>query len=47
MTLPEAIAILEYHQEWRKGEFFNLKYTPAEITKAIDVILKHLKKEQP
>ena len=43
MTLEEAIEILTYHQEWREGKRDDMNYEPKELTKAIDVILNHLK----
>lgn len=43
MTLETAIEILTYHQEWREGKIDEMKYSGLELTKAIDVILEHLK----
>ncbi len=40
MKLNEAIEILEYHQRWRLGKIDEMKYTPKQLTKALDVVLK-------
>ena len=45
MTLPEAIEILEYYNKWRKNRSgFMIK--PESLTKAIDCVVKELKKER-
>lgn len=44
MTLKQAYEILEYHQKWRRNKVDLIKYTPTEVGKSIDVILKHIKK---
>ena len=43
MKLKEAIEILTYHQKWRLGETDKMKYTPKELTEAIDVAIRALK----
>lgn len=46
MKLSKAITILEYHQRWRLGELEEMKYTPKELTEAIEVLLKEVKKNK-
>ncbi len=43
MDLKLAIEILTYHQKWRLGKVEDYKYSPKEITMAIDVLLNYLK----
>jgi hypothetical protein len=43
MDLKKAIEILEYHQEWRLGKYDEMKYTPKELTKSINVVLNKVK----
>jgi len=43
MKLKEAIEILTYHQKWRLGKVDEMKYTPKELTEAIDVAIMALK----
>ncbi len=43
MKLNEAIEILEYHQRWRLGKIDEMKYTPKQLTKALDVVLSEFK----
>jgi hypothetical protein len=38
----DAIEILTYHQQWRLGVQDDAKYTPRDITIAIDEILEYL-----
>ena len=38
--MKEAIKILKYHQKWRQGADIEMKYTPQEITKALDELLE-------
>lgn len=42
MTIKEAIAILELHNEWRRGANIPLQ-NPTLLGTAIDIILTHLK----
>ena len=44
MSLEKAIKVLEYHQEWRLGNKDIMKYKPKDITEALDVVLKEVKK---
>lgn len=43
MTLETAIEILEHHQQWRLGKIDEMKYSPKELTQAIDELLKEIK----
>lgn len=43
MTLKQAIKILKNHQKWRIGNTDKMKYTPKELTEAIDVAIRALK----
>jgi hypothetical protein len=45
MKLKKAIEILEYHNKWRTGKVEEVKYTPGEITEAIDRVLKKVRKK--
>jgi hypothetical protein len=40
----EAIKVLKYHQQWRLGLVDDAKYTPKQITKAIDEVIEYLEK---
>jgi len=40
MELNKALEILRYHQSWRVGNIDEMKYTPIELTEAIDTLLK-------
>jgi hypothetical protein len=42
MNIYEATEILTYHQQWRLGNEDEMKYTPKELTQAIDVILEYV-----
>ena len=42
MDNKEALKVLSHHQEWRLGNEEEAKYTPKEITKAINVSIKSL-----
>ncbi len=44
MELSKAIEIIEYFQLWRLGEIDYMKYSPSELTEALNVILKTVKK---
>lgn len=39
MTLIEAKEIIAYHQTWRLGDVDEPKYTPTQITQALNVML--------
>jgi hypothetical protein len=39
MNIPEAIAILRRHNEWRRGHEQREHQAPAEIGRAIDIVL--------
>ena len=43
MTLKKAIKILKYQNKWRIGKIDKIKYTPTEITEAINRILKKVR----
>lgn len=45
MTKRKAIVILEYHQRWRRGEYDDMICTPAELTKAMDIVIKAAKRK--
>jgi GH18 family chitinase len=45
MKLKKAIKILKYYNKWRTGKVEEIKYTPREITEAIDRVLKKAKKK--
>ena len=40
MKLNEAISILTYHQQWRKGADVEM-LSPEQVTKAIDTLLNY------
>jgi hypothetical protein len=40
MKLKKAIKILKYHNKWRIGKHQEARYKPAQITEAIDRVLK-------
>jgi hypothetical protein len=42
MTLPEAIQILEHHNQWRQGAEIP-QLDPKQITEAIEVAIQLLK----
>ena len=42
MTLQEAVNLLEYYNKWRQG-YITPMPNPIEVTKAIKIILKHIK----
>lgn len=44
MKLKKAIQILESHQEWRLGNIDEMPHTPKEITEALNLVLKEVKK---
>lgn len=46
METKKAIEILEHHQQWRLGNVQEMKYTPREITEALDVLLEEFKKKE-
>ena len=43
MELKEAIEVLTYHQDWRRGNIDEMKYEPKTLGIAIDVILESFK----
>ena len=43
MELQTAIAILEYHQEWRLGKREEMIYAPKKLTEALDIVLRAVK----
>lgn len=45
MDLKTAIEILEYHQEWRLGNKDKIQQNPKLITKALQVVLTEVKKQ--
>ena len=44
MTLPEAIATIEYYQSWRMGADTKIIH-PKILTKALNIVLDKAKKE--
>lgn len=44
MILEQAIEIIEYYQSWRMGDKDELIYTPRQITTALELIIKTIKK---
>lgn len=40
MELNKALEILRYHQQWRVGKIDEMKYSPTQLTMAIDTLLK-------
>lgn len=44
MTLQEAKNILNTQQSWRLGKIDEVKYSPRDLTNAIDVILEEVNK---
>jgi hypothetical protein len=44
MSKEKALEILEYHQQWRLGKFDEMKYTPRQLTEALDVLIEFVKK---
>ena len=44
MDLKTAIEIVDFHQEWRVGKHEEMIYTPKEITEALDIVIKEVKK---
>lgn len=44
MDSEEAIKILTQHQQWRLGIDEEWKYTPKQITEAINIVLELAKK---
>ena len=44
MDLKTAIEVLDNHQKYRLGEIETMQ-KPSQITKSIDTILHHLKKD--
>ena len=45
MTIKEAIIVLKYHNDWRRGADMPMA-KPSVIGKAIDVIIDYLEKEK-
>jgi len=43
MSNKEALEILEYHQQYRQGTVDEMKYTPRQITEALDVLIEYVK----
>ena len=46
MKLSKAIEIIEYYQSWRSGHVEESRHSPTKIGRAIDKILKTVKKVQ-
>ncbi len=46
MTLDKSIEILEYHQQWRRCIIDEMKYSPKELTEALDNVLNLVKQIQ-
>jgi len=44
MDLKDAIKVLDYHQRWRQGIEDDMKYTPSQLTTALDLVLEQVKK---
>jgi hypothetical protein len=44
MELKDAIKVLDYHQRWRQGIEDDMKYTPSQLTTALDLVLEQVKK---
>ena len=44
MSKEKALEILEYHQQYRQGKIDEMKYTPRQITEALDVLIEFVKK---
>jgi len=44
MDLKDAIRLLHYHQRWRQGIEDDMKYTPSQLTTALDLVLEQVKK---
>jgi len=44
MSKDKALEILEYHQQYRQGLIDEMKYTPRQITEALDVLIEFVKK---
>lgn len=42
MTVKEAVELLEYYNNWRQG-YITPMPNPIEVTKALKIIIKHLK----
>lgn len=40
MTLKEAIEVLEYYNDWRRG-FVDVMPNPTTIGQALEVVIKH------
>lgn len=45
MTLKKAIKILKYYNKWRTGKVDEIKYTPREITRAINKVLNKVRRK--
>lgn len=45
MTIKKAIKILKYYNRWRYGKVDEIKFTPREITEAINKVLKKVRKK--
>jgi hypothetical protein len=43
MKINKALEILEYHQQYRQGLIDEMKYTPRQITEALDVLIEFVK----
>jgi len=42
MKPKKAIKILIHHNDWRRGDVYEHKYTPKQIGVAIDTVLNHI-----
>tara|TARA_R110000787_G_scaffold245985_1_gene351783 strand:+ start:346 stop:582 length:237 start_codon:yes stop_codon:yes gene_type:complete len=40
MNLKHAIELLEYKQRWRQGMEDEMKYTPSQLTEALDIVIR-------
>ena len=44
MELQTAIEIIEYHQQWRLGNYDDMIHTPRALTEALDIVLREAKR---
>jgi oligoribonuclease (3'-5' exoribonuclease) len=47
MSKDKALEILEYHQQYRQGVVDEMKYTPRQLTEALDVLIEFVKRNLP
>jgi len=46
MIIEKAIIIIENHQRWRRGDETITMCEPVILTRAIDVLIKHVKEQK-